>query len=243
MAGPVPERLAQSRRVEHLPGRGIDQRRQHPGPDRVDRGTLGCQDRRVHPEASLDGVPTETVRVRSEQYPSKTPPKSSTTRSPSTNLRSPARWCGSAELGPEATMVSNAGRSYPAARSAASMTPATSLSVDAGRTAANAASATGVRPAAAARSRAISSSSLITRSRSTARSVATKPSASPRPRTPLPRGVRATLTCGALEADAARAERLEALGQRSVVAARHLPARCRPGQAAGDACRISTAVR
>ena len=50
MAGAVPERLAQPLRVEHLPGRGVHERRQHPGAHRVDRGTLGRQDRRVHPE-------------------------------------------------------------------------------------------------------------------------------------------------------------------------------------------------
>ena len=32
--------------------------------------------------ASAEGGPTDTVRVKSQQYPSKTPPKSSTTRSP-----------------------------------------------------------------------------------------------------------------------------------------------------------------
>ena len=41
--------------------------------------------------AAGDGFPTDTVRVRSEQYPSKTPPKSSTTRSPACKARSPAR--------------------------------------------------------------------------------------------------------------------------------------------------------
>ena len=78
--------------------------------------------------------PTETVRVKSTQYESWTPPKSSTTRSPSTNVRSPGRACGSAALGPLATIVSNAERSNPASLIRQSMANATSRSVWPGRT-------------------------------------------------------------------------------------------------------------
>ena len=110
------------------------------------------------------------------------------------NRREPARWCGNAALGPEATMVSNAGRSYPAARSAASMTPATSRSSTPGATASNAASATVPRPAAARRRQPISNASFTARRASTSRSVGRSVSAFVPSRLAHPACV-ATLTC------------------------------------------------
>ena len=44
--------------------------------------------------------PTAAIRVRSTQYPSNTPPKSSTTRSPLSSRRSVGRACGNALFGP-----------------------------------------------------------------------------------------------------------------------------------------------
>ena len=55
-----------------------------------------------------------TVRVKSTQYPPCTPPKSSTTRSPSASTVRVGRACGSALFGPDATIVSKAGFSNPA---------------------------------------------------------------------------------------------------------------------------------
>ena len=46
--------------------------------------------------ARESALPTDTVRVKSTQYESYTPPKSSTTRSPSANFRSSGRAWGSA---------------------------------------------------------------------------------------------------------------------------------------------------
>ena len=70
-----------------------------------------------------------TVRVMSEQYPSTTAPKSNTTRSPSAIVRSVGRACGSAPLGPEATIVSNEFPDAPCLRIAVSRASANSASL------------------------------------------------------------------------------------------------------------------
>ncbi len=100
--GPVSERLAQAVRFEHAAGGGIDRGRQStPGRTAAIAACWASSDRRVHPARLLPTpAPTDTVRVKSQQYPSKTPPKSSTTRSPAASRRSPARWCGRRRIGP-----------------------------------------------------------------------------------------------------------------------------------------------
>ena len=84
----------------------------------------------------------------------------------------PGRACGSALFGPDATIVSNAGRSKPARRSTASTSAAMSLSVTAPRHE-RAPRAPPRRSPARLLSVAISCSSLITRPASTTRSVGT----------------------------------------------------------------------
>ncbi len=119
------------------------------------------------------GVPIETVRVRSTQYESYTPPKSSTTRSPSVNVRPPGRACGKAALGPLATIVSKAGRSNPAWWMRQSIASATSRSVRPRRTSSKTPLATADSRRAASRSVSSSYGSLRTRWRSTIPSVGT----------------------------------------------------------------------
>ena len=63
-------------------------------------------------------APTTTVRVRSAQYPSTWAPKSSSSHSPARHRRSLVRACGSAERGPDATMVGNGCHSLPRRRRA-----------------------------------------------------------------------------------------------------------------------------
>ena len=89
-----------------------------PGPDRRHAGGLAGQ-HHVDRPAQLGRRrcrPTQTVRVMSEQYPSKRAPKSSTTGSPGRITRGPGRWWGLAALGPLATMVSNDGPLAPSRR-------------------------------------------------------------------------------------------------------------------------------
>ena len=98
-------------------------------------------------------------------------PKSMTTRSPADSRRSPARACGRAEVGPEATMVSKAGRSKPVRRIPASSACATSTSRRPTRMSLNTPAATADRRAPASRSVCCSHASLMIRADSTIPSV------------------------------------------------------------------------
>ena len=145
VAGAVPERLAQPCLLEHGAGGAIDHRRVDARPHGGDGGRLGGQDRGVQTASSSPGGPTETVRVRSEQYPSKTPPKSSTTRSPQLDARVAGAVVRQRRVGPRrddgfegGPLVARPRAAPPRSRRRrrAPRRP--------GRTAANAASATGV---------------------------------------------------------------------------------------------------
>ena len=82
MTGAVAERLAQSVRVEHLRAAASTSVVALPGLTASIAAACASRTAAWSLAASGDGWPTDTVRVKSEQYPSKTPPKSSTTRSP-----------------------------------------------------------------------------------------------------------------------------------------------------------------
>ena len=188
MARAVNERLAQPAARQHLARRRVDgagrqfraappQSRRHAPPARP-RKSCG----RNHLRAPAEPCASNPRSIRRRRPRSPAPP-----RRPAESTRLPGRACGRALLGPDATIVSNAGFEKPARRSASSTSKATSVSDRPGRTAARASIAAAESIRAASRMTSISPSSLIILARSTTRSVVTKPRRDQRlqPREPL----------------------------------------------------------
>ena len=122
------------------------------------RQTISCTSR-----SSSVGSPTCTVRVVSDPYPYFSPPKSSTTMSPSSMTRSPISWWGFAPLGPDPTTVKSTCE-CPNRRSRPARSAATSVSRRPANRTWRISSYARSAAAAAAASRSTSAASLMARS-------------------------------------------------------------------------------